>query len=395
MGDVEMFTGARVSDKAMAASRTTYSGAASSLEGQDWLGAYEDEEVQDGLQSSSPELDLPISPLIDPKLIAARERHRTPKPAPGENVSEFSQKLRNNPYALAMATPVRTCSLTGFRLPAYFHLRFGLQTHPVTGAPWHLPRMAANKVLKPSKKRQALEDKNPPPTTSADHEEPSDPQTHRQPAVSGPKSVRTLSGSYLPARATALRYVSKLKRKYYIRIIPNLWKEGTTIKTDNIVWREDMESYVLALMRTEVIHHLSYLSSLPSGYIVRCDDWDRIDQHHQVGAILWLGDLEPPRRKEDSLLGAGGSADTADDDERQPRASEKDQGPPPYAMVYYRRHHIPVYNAPVLLGNDRLHSLCKDTVALRGNLAIIKRKHNTVDLQMALWKLMGYLAPDD
>lgn len=71
---------------------------ASSHEGQDWSGAYEDEEVQDGLQSSSPELNLPLSPLMDPKLIAARERHRNPKPAPGENQSEFSKKLRNNPY---------------------------------------------------------------------------------------------------------------------------------------------------------------------------------------------------------------------------------------------------------------------------------------------------------
>lgn len=42
--------------------------------------------------------NLPLSPLMDPKLIAARERHRTPKRAPSPDRSAFSQKLRNNPY---------------------------------------------------------------------------------------------------------------------------------------------------------------------------------------------------------------------------------------------------------------------------------------------------------
>ena len=41
---------------------------------------------------------LPLSPLLDPKLIAARERYRTPKPAPSGELSPFSKKLQNNPY---------------------------------------------------------------------------------------------------------------------------------------------------------------------------------------------------------------------------------------------------------------------------------------------------------
>ena len=41
---------------------------------------------------------LPLSPLMDPKLITARERFRTPKPAPSGELSPFSKKLKNNPY---------------------------------------------------------------------------------------------------------------------------------------------------------------------------------------------------------------------------------------------------------------------------------------------------------
>lgn len=42
--------------------------------------------------------DLPLSPLMDPKLINARTRHRTPKPLPSGSLSSFEQKLQKNPY---------------------------------------------------------------------------------------------------------------------------------------------------------------------------------------------------------------------------------------------------------------------------------------------------------
>lgn len=58
----------------------------------------DDFEGQYGPESFPTRHKLPLSPLMDPKLIAARERHRTPKPTPGPDRSAFSQKLRNNPY---------------------------------------------------------------------------------------------------------------------------------------------------------------------------------------------------------------------------------------------------------------------------------------------------------
>lgn len=51
-----------------------------------------------GARSQSRNTDLLLSPLMDPKLIAARERYRTPKPAPSGELSAFSKKLRTNPY---------------------------------------------------------------------------------------------------------------------------------------------------------------------------------------------------------------------------------------------------------------------------------------------------------
>ena len=43
---------------------------------------------------------LPQSPLTDPKLIAARIRHRTVKPLPSGSHSPFQSKLQKNPFGI-------------------------------------------------------------------------------------------------------------------------------------------------------------------------------------------------------------------------------------------------------------------------------------------------------
>ena len=43
---------------------------------------------------------LPLSPLMDPASIAARQRHRTPKPRQGSDLTPFQRKLQSNPYGI-------------------------------------------------------------------------------------------------------------------------------------------------------------------------------------------------------------------------------------------------------------------------------------------------------
>ena len=60
----------------------------------------------DEAQAAAERLNLPLSPLMDPKLIAARERHRLPKPAAGQELSAFTKKLRSNPYGTKDPLPL-------------------------------------------------------------------------------------------------------------------------------------------------------------------------------------------------------------------------------------------------------------------------------------------------
>lgn len=79
---------------------------------------------------------LPVSPILDPTLIAARNRYKTRKPdAPTktEDLTPLQQALRRNPYAQALATPVRQEVITGAFLPRHFLQAFGtVFKHPVT-----------------------------------------------------------------------------------------------------------------------------------------------------------------------------------------------------------------------------------------------------------------------
>ena len=209
-----------------------------------------------------------------------------------------------------------------------------------------------------------------------------------EPSTLDPKPLRTLSSNYLSARAVAMRFISKLRRREHARLLPFRWKEDPTLKLNDIVWREDMDEYILSLMRHDIVRKLTYLSSQPAGYIARCDGWDHIDKHRQVAATLWLGEAVPAfkfHRDEEEPVA---SVDAAG-------SKEWDTGPPAYAMVHYRDRYIPTYNLPSLMGRKQLGRWMSGCPQLRGSMAVVKQKHNTVGLQLALWKLMGYLAPYD
>lgn len=56
-----------------------------------------DESVQ---KLHSATLDLPLSPLMDPRIISARQRYRTPKVKSTSPPSKFEQMLSKSPYGM-------------------------------------------------------------------------------------------------------------------------------------------------------------------------------------------------------------------------------------------------------------------------------------------------------
>lgn len=160
--------------------------------------------------------------------------------------------------------------------------------------------------------------------------------------------------------------------------MPYRWKEDSSIKIPEIVWREDMDTFLLEILRKSVAKKLAYLASRRAAYIAICKGHENISKQNQVGAVLWLG--------------PGGGAPAQD-----PPSNDdvEGSGPPPYAMHYYRSHYIPCYNLRTLLGPTHLQALRAGRLShFGGQYAVIKTKRGTVDVQLELWKLLGYLAHD-
>lgn len=155
-------------------------------------------------------------------------------------------------------------------------------------------------------------------------------------------------------------------------MIPLRWKQDGRFKAQDIIWREDMDTFVLELMRRKIVKLLKYLSSRPAAYIVACEGVQDIQDKHQPGAVVWLG--EPGSRS---------------------NSTAEAEGPTPYAMTEYRSSsRIPFYNIPALLGPEYLILLRDTGKPFDKTLAVIKQKRSTVEVQLQLWKLMGYMTSD-
>ena len=257
---------------------------------------------------------------------------------------------------------------------------FGLQKHPTTGKLWHLPRLAAVPGIHAADKGKDDPAQGEDDGVSESQEMPNSfmPETTTQ-----RESYRTSTTTYFGAQRSTIRFISCLDRQQYTKVSPFRWKRGAIPNLHDIVWREDMDTYVLGLMRKSLLRELQFVSSRPSGYVASCG-YGQLGKHPQLGAALWLG----AGGTESSILVEGTEIDGKAD---VPGGSA---GPPPYAMLLYRGRYIPVFNLQTLLGHKYLQHLRESSPLYQGEHAVIREKRNTVKVQMDLWKLMGYLATD-
>lgn len=310
---------------------------------------------------ATPVGDLPISPLMDADYHENRVKWTKPK-APQRTIFEkqkWRRHLDRNPYALALATPVRRCPGTTLTLPKFFLQDFNIVLHPETGQPWYVPTSLAL-----SKQQEVSGDEK--------AEEGSHDKTL---ARTGPPKKPAGPTGYLLARQDYLAQQNlngELHSKDHKRLMALHHASDRIRATANkAVWREDMDTLILTLMRRRVLEDLIYLSTLSEDsrrdpYVVRCQTWDEVkaDEYRgQRGCVLWLGQGEGPG----------------------PRATMDIPG------VKFGRK-IAVHNLWRLLGTEGVEMLRGEVGLFReGEIFLVLRKR-TVEMQMKLWKLQGYLA---
>ncbi|PBP24308.1 Esterase-like protein [Diplocarpon rosae] len=322
-------------------------------------------------ESSFKRRSLPVSPFMDPAFFEAREKHQIRKPGPSKTPTEFQRQLAKNPYALALATPVRKCLLTKVKLPNYFLQDFMVMLEPKTQQPWYVPASLSNKHTPP----KVLEGKDA--DEVGTHTEPEKPPKKIGFKVYTLNSKAGLEGMQNP-KSGSRRNPKGPQTHIEQSFIPPKMREfkGAMKAYSSTKWRPDMQDFVSDLMGRRIVSTFSHLWKLQRGYLVGCHGWDEALKKPQVAAFLWLG--------------------TAGD--------EATRGPPDFATLDVgtqdynevgsdlgrRKRKVPVFNLKMLLGTEKISIL--RALVPNGEVVALKHKNATVELQLKLWKLQGYMA---
>ncbi|KAH0542548.1 hypothetical protein FGG08_003053 [Glutinoglossum americanum] len=282
---------------------------------------------------------------MDPAAKTLVIKYRNPKPLPTKQLDSLQVKLKNNPYARALATPVRCCSILQARLPSFFLTCYRLVAHPETELLWYLPQG----LTKPP-------------------QWPRDSIATEQPSLSSPPDGPS---SYALSSASLLQQITSTPRKQKTFTWHQLGSRQHLKPLPDIIWRQDMHEFVLRLLRKRVWDEAKHMAVQRS----RCATLEEVQWKKQVGFVLWFG--RPPGKHTDSST------------------REVGDGPAKYATIVTRRPttKAAVYNLPRLLGHELTGALRKIFELEPHNEAVVvKLRRSTAPAVMWLWKLEGYLA---
>ncbi|GAB0134691.1 hypothetical protein EsDP_00003052 [Epichloe bromicola] len=291
--------------------------------------------------------NLPISPLFDVDWMKARRRQR--KSDAGKPSGRFRRKLANNPYAQALATPIRRCPNTNTSLPRYFLQDFELVKHPSEDTLWWAPGPLAFEGLQPE---------NPSSVSS------SRTSTGSPPRKTSPITVYTLS------RKSVLDKIGGPNKKYaaLLSAVRTGMAVGPSVRT--AVWRHDMGDALLNMMRRHATDAL-IAKSTGEGHQTDPDiqpsRWEEVGHVKLRGCALWL-----PGKDEPSTHIATMNVDNAK-----------------YGQT------IAVHKLNWLLGEPEVQRLKSESRMFRDhNVLVLRQEKNTptMRLHLLLWRLQGYLA---
>ncbi|KAF2144762.1 uncharacterized protein K452DRAFT_325239 [Aplosporella prunicola CBS 121167] len=356
--------------------------------------------------------NLPLPPIMDPAVQAARQRWTEPKLAPPrvKDMTPFQQKLYRNPYAHALGTPVRACRSSGTHLPSHFFLRLQPTLHPETSEPWLLPTALSAAAL-------------PGPG---------------QPLPPAPSAYTLLRQSWLeylgpppPVGGFATAWAggkARAKGK-----APGRWRDSLNMRifervgteARKLTWREDMPDLVLRLLRKVAFRALQWGFVRPGGGgVVRRIDGEglsRLEEVEDVGAVVFLRRLaESPalRRVRTDVMAAIDEGDELATVVRklvatarkaalkkgaQPTYQQLTEPPPPrlqpqivypaleYPTMQWRGRQVPVYDLQELLGAEALEELVGGTAWKEDEAVVLRDNIGALGAHLALTGLKDYV----
>ncbi|KAI1366566.1 hypothetical protein F5Y08DRAFT_300998 [Xylaria arbuscula] len=324
---------------------------------------------------------LPLSPIMDPSYWDAVTRHQAPKAKQGKATNSVERQFRKNPFAMALATPIRQCTASKIRFPSFFLQDFNLISHPETGEPWWVPRsLVWDEHVEPQQIDTVSDEQVNSPTEGEGRTAPEEVHQATTPETTQTTSAKPYGPSaYVLARQDLISSFV-VKKSAYEKHPKRLFGGSSSQYTrfsHRAVWREDMDSVVLERLQQGIIKDLLYLSRLCSEdsrhYIVKCHGWDDVQYKHE-GAVLWFG-VSPEHDGATTSEGQPGPFATYDITKANSTTTS-----------------VAVHNMRMLLGDAGAAEVKEKSAVLQDGFLFMLAGRRTTNLQLKLWKLQGYLA---
>ncbi|EQB44155.1 hypothetical protein CGLO_17124 [Colletotrichum gloeosporioides Cg-14] len=229
--------------------------------------------------------ELPMSPLMDPDFVETtkRWRHHKGRANKGEvkDLKERARrKLEENAYAHALASPARTCQVFKKRLPSYFHQKFNALQNSETGKFWAIPEDIESAAPENVEGKEGID--------TAEQEPEAGGRAQEQKPMMGSPS------GYVVARKRVLyNMMQKPGSGPYSGTSKAVFARRENLKTQRsqIIWRQDMDKFVLENMRRQAVNTILYYLRLSKdadrGYLRPCSFRD-VHEMQKRGCLLWM-----------------------------------------------------------------------------------------------------------
>ncbi|KAJ5766560.1 uncharacterized protein N7511_004176 [Penicillium nucicola] len=347
-----------------------------------------------------PSKRLPQSPLIaHPRPGPEKNRKRRP-------TIQESAELNKNPWAVALASPIRMCGVTGVRLPAAFLGEWGLVQQPEADKLHFMPVGHMQDSLQNTRPPNSMPSDIPDTENVENHELSSDGTDESKSSTVNTQNPLVQQNNQ-QGRQLLLRIVESLpilrlitvplakksgKKPAVLKLLPFRWKhpQGPIKASEErkLNWMSNAPDIVLESMRKQVYKKLAAASTKfkrlgkPNGV------WRAVDLHEYSDSALEeaLGRLKPFER-----MGCGGLlllGPKADGTVSEPIGSCPDS-----ITLPQTGSKIPVFDLPSLLSESHMATLRESHPQFQRSALFFRPDEEvTVDAMISLWKLKRLLA---
>ncbi|OJJ79892.1 uncharacterized protein ASPGLDRAFT_920431 [Aspergillus glaucus CBS 516.65] len=311
---------------------------------------------------------LPKSPLAS----IPTEKKRKLRAPP-----EQFQELARNPWAMALASPLRMCTVTGTRLPKAFLGDWGMIRRSNTADPEKLWIMPVG-LLKDELSR----------------------------TLKGPLNFLKLRiVDRLPLLKQLTKPLSRStggKKSPLVKLIPQRWKHPfgpmTSQEDRLLVWRGDMPDFVFGRLRKDALkklkracgeHGQEMNDSSRAWSVVELDG----DSEALVEALKGVEPVE--RMGSGAVLVMGQKPQTQNQSEGLEESQKRVSNFPDYVTLPQVQSKVPVFDLSILLSECDMEALRAYDQRFQSTALFLRPDDTTsVDAVLALWKLKGFIRHD-